>query len=369
VTFPPRLSREARGGLFGDVSFMADRVTPLPHGSTSSSAAPAAPAAPPPKARAVSVSGIGDWIYSAVTFAASLSIFAIILWLLWQLTAASQISIHHTGVKFVTGSDWNEETNSFHALPFIYGTLYSSLIALVLAVPVSLGAAVFLSELAPRWIRTPATFLIELLAAIPSVIYGLWGIFVLIPFLKVAIVGPVGRAHLADKPIIGPLFQGESAGYSMLAAGSLLAIMVIPFITAVTRDILRAIPRSQREGSYALGATQWETISQVVIPYAKSGIIGAVVLGLGRALGETMAVTMVIGNQSPNTANGISLSLLSPGYTMASVLANKFQDASAGLEASSLIEIALVLFGVTIVVNICARLLVYYTAKDVQGRK
>jgi len=348
---------------------MADRVTNLPHGSTPLSATPSVSVAPPPKARSVSLAGIGDGIYSAVTFIASLSIFAIILWLLWQLVSASQISIHHTGLKFVTGSDWNEETNSFHALPFIFGTLYSSLIALVLAVPVSIGAAIFLSELAPRWIRTPATFLIELLAAIPSVIYGLWGIFVLIPFLKVAIVGPVGRAHLADKPVIGPLFQGESAGYSMLAAGSLLAIMIIPFITAVTRDILRAIPRSQREGSYAVGATQWETISKVVIPYAKSGIIGAVVLGLGRALGETMAVTMVIGNQSPNTANGISLSLLSPGYTMSSVLANKFQDASGGLQGSALIEIALVLFGVTIIVNGFARLLVFYTAKDVQGRK
>lgn len=349
---------------------MADRASSAPRGGTPLPAVPAALVSPPPKrARPASLAGVGDWVYSAVTFIASLSIFGIILWLLWQLVTASQTSIHHTGLSFITGSDWNEETDSFHALPFIFGTLYSSFIALVLAVPVSIGAAVFLSELAPRWIRTPATFLIELLAAIPSVIYGLWGIFVLIPFLKFAIVGPITKANLAGKPIIGGLFEGQSAGYSMLAAGSLLAIMIIPFITAVTRDILRAIPRSQREGSYALGATQWETIAKVVIPYAKSGIIGAVVLGLGRALGETMAVTMVIGNQSPSTPSGISLSLLSPGYTMSSVLANKFQDASAGLEGSALIEIALVLFGVTILVNGCARLLVFYTAKDVQGRK
>ena len=230
----------------------------------------AAPRRVPP---ASGLARFGDKIYGAVTFLASLSIFVIILWLLGQLTVASLPSIHKFGWSFITKSDWNEETNSFHALPFIFGTLYSSFIALVLAVPVSIGAAVFLSELAPRWIRTPATFLIELLAAIPSVIYGLWGIFILIPFLKVFIVKPVTTSRLPHLPVIGQLFGGQSAGYSMLAAGMILAIMVTPFITAVTRDILRAIPRAQREGSYALGATQWETIQQVVIPYAKSGII------------------------------------------------------------------------------------------------
>ena len=311
----------------------------------------------------------GDRIYAAVTFLASLSIFAIILWLVWQLTSASLPSIHHSGLSFLTKSDWNEEKDSYHALPFIFGTLYSSFIALVLAVPVSIGAAIFLSELAPRWIRTPATFLIELLAAIPSVVYGLWGIFILIPFLKVFIVKPVLSSRLPHLPVIGQLFGGQAAGYSMLAAGMILAIMVTPFITAVTRDILRAIPRSQREGSYALGATQWETIAQVVIPYAKSGIIGAVILGLGRAMGETMAVTMLIGNQSPNTPSGISFSLFDSGYTMSSVLANKFNEAIPGLNISALVEIGLVLFGVTIVVNVFARLLVFYTAKDVQGGK
>ncbi|MGI4790303.1 MAG: phosphate ABC transporter permease subunit PstC [Janthinobacterium lividum] len=345
---------------------MADRITSVPIGGvpTPTPKTVIVEARPRPS-RPVSVAArVGDSIYSAITFLASLSIFIIILWLLWQLISASQLSIHRFGWSFVTQSDWNEETNSYHALSFIFGTLYSSLIALVLAVPISIGAAVFLSELAPRWIRTPATFLIELLAAIPSVIYGLWGIFVLIPFLKVAIVGPIANSRLPHLPIIGALFEGQSAGYSMLAAGVLLAIMVIPFITAVTRDILRAIPRSQREGSYALGATQWETIAQVVIPYAKSGIIGAVVLGLGRALGETMAVTMVIGNQAPNTPSGISFSLLSSGYTMSSVLANKFNEATPGLNLSALVEIALVLFGVTIVVNIIARMLVFYTAKN-----
>ena len=285
--------------------------------------------------------------------------------------SASLPSIHVFGFSFVTQSDWNEEAipPSYHALSFIFGTLYSSFIALILAVPVSIGAAVFLSELAPRWIRTPATFLIELLAAIPSVVYGLWGIFILIPFLKAFIFKPVLNSRLPHLPVLGGLFGGQAAGYSMLAAGMILAIMVTPFITAVTRDILRAIPRAQREGSYALGATQWETIAQVVIPYAKSGIIGAIILGLGRALGETMAVTMLIGNQSPNTKSGISFSLFDSGYTMSSVLANKFNEAIPGLNISALVEIGLVLFCVTIVVNICARLLVFYTAKDVQGGK
>ncbi len=351
---------------------MADRAPSVP--LTTAPATPrvtkttAAPRRLPPSA---GLARFGDKIYGAVTFLASLSIFVIILWLLWQLTSASLPAIHKFGWSFITQSDWNEEATppSYHALSFIFGTLYSSLIALVLAVPVSIGAAVFLSELAPRWIRTPATFLIELLAAIPSVIYGLWGIFILIPFLKVFIVKPVVTSRLPHLPVIGQLFGGQSAGYSMLAAGMILAIMVTPFITAVTRDILRAIPRTQREGSYALGATQWETIQQVVIPYAKSGIIGAVILGLGRALGETMAVTMVIGNQSPNTPSGISLSLFDSGYTMSSVLANKFNEAIPGLNISALVEIALVLFGVTVFVNIAARLLVFYTAKDVQGGK
>ena len=307
---------------------MADRAPSV----SRSSAAPApktTPTAitPHPLPRVSPLARFGDRIYAAVTFLASLSIFAIIIWLVWQLAGASMQSIHHTGFSFVTKSDWNEEKDSYHALPFIQGTLYSSLIALVLSVPVSIGAAIFLSELAPRWIRTPATFLIELLAAIPSVVYGLWGIFILIPFLKVFVFKPVLGSRLPHLPVVGQLFGGQAAGYSMLAAGVILAIMVTPFITAVTRDILRAIPRAQREGSYALGATQWETISLVVIPYAKSGIIGAVILGLGRALGETMAVTMLIGNQSPNTPSGISFSLFDTGYTMSSVLANKFNEA------------------------------------------
>jgi phosphate transport system permease protein len=306
----------------------------------------------------------GDRIYSTLIFLAALSIFVIMVAIAWDLAAASGPSIHSFGFKYVFGSDWDETRNAFAILPFIFGTLYSSLIALILAVPVSIGAAIFLSELAPKWIRTPLTFLIELLAAIPSVVYGLWGIFVMIPWLKTHVMDPISHSFLSHIPV----FAGSNPiGNSMLAAGVILAIMVTPFITAVARDILRAIPRSQREGSYALGATQWETLWNVVIPYAKSGIIGAVILGLGRALGETMAVTMVIGNQSAG-GNGISWSVMDPGYTLASALANKFNEAVGVLNQAALIEIGLVLFVVAIIVNMFARLLVYYTAKDSQGR-
>ena len=350
---------------------MADRAPSAPLSiSPAQTPAPAA-VKPRPSRPRLTLARLGDQVYSAVTFLAALSIFVIIFWLVWQLSGASLQSIHHFGWTFLTRSGWDEQADppNFHALGFIFGTLYSSLIALLLAVPVSIGAAIFLSELAPRWIRTPATFLIELLAAIPSVVYGLWGLFILIPFLKVVIIKPVLNSRLPHERIVGGLFTGQSAGNSMMAAGIILAIMVTPFITAVTRDILRAIPRAQREGSYALGATQWETIARVVVPYAKSGIIGAVILGLGRALGETMAVAMLIGNQLPNTPSGISLSLFETGATMSSQLANKFSDASPGIYRSAMVEIALVLFGVTIVVNTCARLLVFYTAKDVQGGK
>ncbi|MEO7719837.1 MAG: phosphate ABC transporter permease subunit PstC [Capsulimonas sp.] len=314
----------------------------------------------------------GDRIYAAITFLASLSIFGIIVWLAVQLSQASGASIHKFGWSYITQSNWDETKDIYGILPYIFGTLYSSFLALLIAVPISIGSAVFLSELAPKWLRTPMTFLIELLAAIPSVVYGLWGIFVMLPWLKTHVMNPISHAHPHNKFalwIFDVFFSGNPYGPSMLAAGLILSIMVIPFITAVTRDILKAIPRSQREGSYALGATQWETISQVVFPYAKSGIVGAVMLGLGRALGETMAVTMLIGNQSPGTPTGISFSLFQPGYTMASALANKFTEAAQGINTSALAEIGLVLFFVTIVVNMAARLLVFYTAKDVAGGK
>lgn len=315
------------------------------------------------------LTGLGDRVYLGIIFLASLSIFAIIVWIAGTLTSQSMPVFKAFGTKFVTGTVWDEVQGQFGILPYIFGTLYSSFIALVLAVPISIGSAIFLSEMAPRWIRTPATFLIELLAAIPSVVYGLWGIFVLLPFLRDKVMAPIINGPIGQKPVIGALFTGLGVGPSMLSAGCILAIMIIPFITAVSRDILRAIPRAQREASYGLGATKWETISKVVLPFARSGIIGAVILGLGRAFGETMAVTMLIGNQAPATDSGISFSLFETGYTMSSALANKFNEATPGINTAALVGIGTILFVVAIIVNIIARLLVFYTAKDVQGAK
>ena len=225
----------------------------------------------------------------------------------------------------------------------------SSLLALVIAVPLGIGAAVFLSELAPSWISPAISFLIELLAAVPSVVYGLWGIFVLAPWLRTQVQPALGSA-------LGflPLFQGPPYGVGMLAAGLILAIMVVPFIIAVSREVLLAVPDSQREAALALGATRWETTRLAVLRYARSGLIGAILLGLGRALGETMAVTMVIGNRAE-----ISASLFAPGYTMASLIANEFAEATSDLYLSALIEVGLLLFVVTVIVNALARLLVW----------
>lgn len=302
----------------------------------------------------------GDAIYLSLLSGAGLSLLAIILGLVGVLFFQSLPSIRASGFSFVRGAIWDDAEGIYGIWPFIFGTLYSSVIALVLAVPLSLGAALFLSELAPKWLRTPVTFLVELLAAIPSVIYGLWGIFLLTPFLRDRVMVPL-------KPYNIPLLNGLSYGPSMLTAGVLLAIMVLPFITAVSRDILQAIPKAQREASYGLGSTKWETISRVVLPYSRSGIIGAVMLGLGRAFGETMAVTMVIGNQSAQTESGATFSLFDPGYTMSSALANKFNEAQPGLNTAALIEIGFILFLVAILVNTFARLLVRWTGKSVNG--
>lgn len=307
---------------------------------------------------AQSKSRLGDRVYLGVLSLSALILFLLIVGIAATLAWQSRLSIQATGFKFVTGSVWDDAAGTYGIWPFLFGTLYSSLIALLLAVPVSLGAAIFLAELCPKWLRTPITFLIELLAAIPSVVYGLWGIFLLIPFLRDRLMTP-----LADKHI--PLLQGAGYGPSMLAAGVILAIMILPFITAVSRDILQAIPKAQREASYGLGGTKWETISRVVLPYSRSGIIGAIMLGLGRAFGETMAVTMLIGNQAAQTDSGISFNLFEPGYTMSSALANKFNEAQPGLSTAALIEIGLVLFVVAVLVNTCARLLVRYTGKSV----
>jgi len=302
----------------------------------------------------------GDAIYRAVLGVAAFSIVAVILAIAVALGVQSRPSLAAFGWKFVSGSVWDEVSGTFGILPFLFGTLFSSLIALVVAVPISLGAAIHLLQLRPRWMRTPLAFLIELLAAIPSVIYGLWGVFVLVPFLRDRVMAPLlANPRTGSLPVVGPLLTGAGYGPSVLAAGLLLAIMITPFITAVTRDVLRAVPRAQQEAALGLGATRWETLHRILLPAARPGIVGAVMLGFGRAFGETMAVTMVIGNQVPATGNGLSAGLFDPGTTMASAIANKFTEATPGIPTAALIEIGLVLFVVGMLVNATARLLVH----------
>ncbi|MBK6878233.1 MAG: phosphate ABC transporter permease subunit PstC [Ignavibacteria bacterium] len=257
-------------------------------------------------------------------------------------------SRHKFGFDFIFSSNWNPVTEEFGALPFIYGTIISSLLALLISLPVSIGVAVFLSEIAPKSVRTPFSFLIEILAAIPSIIYGFWGIFVFAPFMRNT-VQPILQSTLGFLPF----FKGVIYGTGLLTASFILAIMITPIIAAITRDVLKAIPVSQREAAYALGATRWEAIKMALLN-AKSGILGGAVLGLGRAIGETMAVTMVIGNKAQ-----IKASLFEPAYSMASVIANEFSEASGSMHISSLIEVGLILFGVTFVINSLARLLIY----------
>jgi phosphate transport system permease protein len=265
----------------------------------------------------------------------------------WELWSGSLLSMKKFGVHFLVTSTWDPVAEEFGALPFIFGTLVSSLIALLIAVPLGIATAAYLTELAPLWIRQPLVSLIEMLAAIPSVILGLWGIFVMIPWLRDYIFPFLKR-------IFGwtPFFSGPIYGPCMLAGGIIVAIMILPIITSVSREILRSVPDLQREAAYALGATRWEATRIAVLSYARKGLFGAVILGLGRALGETMAVTMVIGN-TPQ----IAASLFKPGYTLASVIANEFTEATTDMYLQALTEIGLVLFGITIVVNLIAQLL------------
>jgi phosphate transport system permease protein len=314
----------------------------------------AGPASRRPLTLAIGRGNLADRVYGYALLAMGMVIPLLLAFLLFRVGAAALPALREFGPGFLASSEWNPVEGQFGALPFIFGTLASSLLALLIAVPLAVGLAIFLTELAPRWIAAPVAFGTELLAAIPSVVYGLWGIFVLVPWLRSAIQEPLAST-LGDSI---PLFRGPAYGVSILSAGVILAIMVIPFISAVSREVLAAVPRVQREGALALGATRWEMTWQVVLPYATPGIIGATILGLGRALGETMAVTMVIGNRPEITA-----SLFSPGYTMASVLANEFAEASTDLYLAALMEVALILFGITIVVNTFARLLVWRVAR------
>jgi phosphate transport system permease protein len=292
----------------------------------------------------------GDRVFPGMTLLFALLILVIIAGLIIILSIDAMPAIRKFGLGFITGIQWNAVTEQFGALPAIYGTLLSSAIGLLIAVPVSLGAAIYLVEIAPRWIRGPGAFLVEMLAAVPSVIIGLWGLFVLAPF-----IGDPVEKWLGKYLGFIPLFQGQIfGGLGFLSAGIILAVMTIPIITAVSRDAISAVPVQQREAMLALGATRWETIQRAVLPYCRSGLVGAVILGLGRALGETMAVTMVIGNKYALTP-----SLFSPGSTIASKIAGEFGEASGEVFSASLVELALVLFGVTLLVNVVARLLVW----------
>jgi phosphate transport system permease protein len=289
---------------------------------------------------------------------AAVTIGVLIVLVGWELYRGSRMAIAQFGPNFLASSTWDPVADQYGAWPFIYGTLVSSAIALVIAVPLGVATALYLTELAPVRIRQPIIMVVEMLAAVPSVIYGLWGIFVLIPWL---------RDHLFVwlKNTFGylPLFQGPIYGVSMLAAGIVVAIMILPIITSVSREILRSVPNLQREAAYALGATHWEVMRIAVLSYAKRGLFGASVLGLGRALGETMAVTMVIGNRPE-----VSLSLFAPGYTLASVIANEFTEATTDLYLSSLFELGLVLLAVTILVNVIAQLMLRSLAGSGTGK-
>jgi len=309
-------------------------------------------AVPPSQPRIQTGLGGRSWAdlgFRGVLTLGALAVPLLMAFLVWELWVGSRLAIGRYGLDFLVSSAWDPVAQQFGAVPLIFGTLVSSLLALVIAVPLSLGVAIFLTEFAPQAIRQPVAFLIELLAAIPSVVYGLWGIFFLIPFLREHIF-PFLRSALGFLP----LFQGPIYGQSMLAAAIILAIMVMPYIMSVSREVLLAVPASQREAAQALGATRWEAVITAVVPYAKSGIIGAVILGLGRALGETMAVTMVIGNR-----HEIAASLFAPGYTMAAAIANEFTEAVEDVHLSALTYVALVLFMVTVLVNAGARLLIW----------
>jgi len=332
-------------------TFVAD---PQPNTSSVADVTSAAGAA----VRSRPASTLPDRSFRYITVLAALSVLAVVVLIVFELVWHSRLAIAKFGFHFFLGTNWDPVGGDFGAFPFIYGTLVSSIIALILAVPLGIGVAIFINEVCPRKLRAPLSFTVELLAAIPSVIYGLWAIFVLVPFLRVRI-DPFLKAKLGWTG----LFTGPIYGIGMLAAGVILAIMVVPFISSITREVMLTVPQHQREGVLALGATHWEMIRLGILRNARVGIVGGIMLGLGRALGETMAVTMVIGNRPE-----IAKSLFAPGYTMASMIANEFTEATGNLYLSAIVEIGLALFLLTLVVNALARLLVWMTTRGSPSR-
>jgi phosphate transport system permease protein len=303
-------------------------------------------------------SSLADRTFSAVMLLCALSIFGIVVLILFELISGSKLTIQKFGMSFFFGSAWDPVNGNFGALPFIYGTIVSSILSLIIAVPLAVGVAIFLTEMCPQFLRGFLAFFTELLAAIPSVVYGLWAVFVLVPLMR-QYLNPFLIKTLGWSGI----FAGPNYGIGMLAAGVILSIMILPIISSLTREVISAVPHAQREAVLALGATRWEMIRMGVLRNARIGIVGSVILGLGRALGETMAVTMVIGNRPE-----IARSLLAPGYSMASVIANEFSEASDELYLSALIEIGLALFIVTIIVNALARVLVWAVTRGAPVR-
>ena len=322
---------------------------------TVTASSPAAKVGPDRPKASAPLQGVayGDRIFKTLLIIAALLVPVLMAFLVWELWTGSRLAMSKFGFDFITTSIWDPVAEKFGAFPLVFGTLLSSFLALLIAVPLSLGVAVYLTEFAPKFLRQPVAFVIGLLAAIPSVVYGLWGIFVLIPVLR-------KTAFPALRAVLGflPFFQGPIYGPSMLSASIILAIMVMPYIMSVSREVLLAVPNSQREAALALGATRWEAVITAVVPYARSGIIGATILGLGRALGETMAVTMLIGNR-----HEIAASLFAPGYSMAAVIANEFSEAATDMHFSALTYVALVLFVLTVLVNAGARLLIWRVAR------
>jgi phosphate transport system permease protein len=303
-------------------------------------------------------SRVADRAFYFAMLGCALSVIAIVGLIVYELITKSNLSWHAFGLKFFFRSEWDPVNDQFGALPFVYGTIVSSALALLIAVPLAVGVAVYITEMSPRWLRGSLAFTTELLAAIPSVIYGLWAIFVLVPLLRQYL-----QPWLAKYLGWTGLFEGPPYGIGMLAAGIILAIMVVPIISSITREVMTAVPQQQREAVLALGATRWEMIRTGVLRNARAGIAGGVILGLGRALGETMAVTMVIGNRPE-----IAKSLFAPGYTMASVIANEFSEATGDLYLSALVEVGLALFIVTILVNILAQFLVWTVTRGTPAR-
>jgi phosphate transport system permease protein len=303
-------------------------------------------------------SEVADRLFSLAMLACGLCVLALVALIIFELVTKSSLSWHAFGWKFFFRSEWDPVNDQFGAWPFVYGTIVSSILALLLAVPLAIGVAVFITEMSPRWLRGPLAFTTELLAAIPSVIYGLWAIFVLVPILRIHV-----EPWLARYLGWTGFFEGAPYGIGMLAAGIILAIMVVPIVSSITREVMVAVPQQQREAVLALGATRWEMIRTGVLRNARAGILGGVILGLGRALGETMAVTMVIGNRPE-----IAKSLFAPGYTMASVIANEFSEATGDTYLSALVEVGLALFILTIIVNILAQILVWTVTRGQPAR-